>query len=79
MLTIRKQLQKSVQELETLLGSVPKFQIVAGAIERKKDWMQFLEFKKKAHNLVITEESFEYNRQQCTPFLPTFTPIVLGF
>ena len=73
----KSKLQKS--ELKTLLGSVPKFQIVASATKRKKDHLQFLGLRKQACNLGTMEEFFDDDRQQYTPFLPTCTPIVLGF
>jgi hypothetical protein len=46
-------------ELKTLLGSTPKFQIVAGALERKEGCMQSLGLEKKAHNPVTMKKFFD--------------------
>jgi hypothetical protein len=43
---------------KSLLGSTPKFQVVAGATKWKKDCIQFLGLKKKVHNPVTMEEFF---------------------
>jgi hypothetical protein len=38
------------------VGLAPKFQIIAGTMKRKKDCIQFLRLKKKAHNPVTKED-----------------------
>ena len=58
--------------------ATPKF-LVADATERKKDCMQFPCLEKKTPNPLTMEEVFDDDRQQCTPFMPTCTPIVHGF
>lgn len=64
---------KECLELKTLSGLAPKFQIVTGATKKTK-CMQFPRLKKKSHILLTTED----DRQQCTPFMRTCTPIIIG-